>query len=439
MATATKRKPQVWRNRIVGTEAVPPADILANPNNWRTHPGRQRDALRGSLDVVGWVQQVIVNTTTGHLVDGHARVEEAISRGEPTIPVLYVELTPEEEGLVLATLDPIAAMAAADDEKLQALISAIAVDDAGLTALLDELAGTDATKGGLTDPDDVPEPPAEPWVKPGDLFRLGDHRLLCGDSTNANDVARLMDGAKADAIFTSPPYLQQRDYKGQMASDWTALMVGVFRAAALSDDAQLFVNLGPVHRDGQVIRYWDEWIATMESDGWPLFGWYVWDKLNGMPGDWNGRLAPSHEFIFHFASDPQKPEKTVKTKGAEQGRVVWTGSSQRKSDGSLKAWTGKGDRVKPTKIPDSVIRLDVARGGNGTDHPAPFPVGLPRLFIDAYPSAVWLEPFCGSATTVIAAEQAATRCYGMELVPAYVQVAIERWEAFTGRKAEKVA
>lgn len=436
--TEQTRSSGAWRSRIVGSGEEPPDQLAANPRNWRTHPATQRMALRGSLDAVGWVQQVIVNKRTGNVVDGHARIEEALSRGEPAVPVLYVDLSEDEEALVLATLDPIAAMAATDDEKLRQLIAEISVDDAGLQSLLDELAG-DAAKPGLTDPDDVPEPSDEPWVKPSDLFALGDHRLLCGDSTKAEDVARLMDGAKADAIFTSPPYLQQRDYKGHMASDWTALMVGVFRAAALTEDAQVFVNLGPVHREGRVVRYWDDWIMTMELDGWPLFGWYVWDKLNGLPGDWNGRLAPSHEFIFHFASDPQKPEKTVRTKGAEQGRVVWAGSSQRKKDGSLKAWSGKGDRVKPTKIPDSVIRLDLARGGNGTDHPAPFPVGLPRVFIDAYPSAVWAEPFCGSGTTLIAAEQAGTRCYGMELVPAYVQVAIERWEAFTGRKAEKVS
>jgi hypothetical protein len=100
-----------WRNRIVGTGEEAPDQLVANPLNWRTHPGPQRDALRGSLAEVGWVQQVLVNQRTGHVVDGHARVEEALSRQEATVPVLYVDLSPEEEALVLATLDPIGAMA----------------------------------------------------------------------------------------------------------------------------------------------------------------------------------------------------------------------------------------------------------------------------------------------------------------------------------------
>ncbi len=142
-----------WRSRIVGQEQVDPSQLLANPANWRTHPAAQRNALRGSLDTVGWVQQVLVNRTTGHVVDGHARVEEAIDRGESTVPVLYIELSAEEEALVLATLDPIGAMADRDGAKLEALLAEITVDDAGLLALLGDLAGP---KRGFTDPDEVP-------------------------------------------------------------------------------------------------------------------------------------------------------------------------------------------------------------------------------------------------------------------------------------------
>jgi hypothetical protein len=128
-----------WRNRIVGEGEEDPTSLLANPKNWRTHPGRQRDALRGSLGVVGWVQRIIVNRTTGHVVDGHARIEEAISAGAPNVPVLYVELTAEEEDLVLASLDPIGAMAGTDQAKLVELLGDVAVDEAGLSHLLDSL------------------------------------------------------------------------------------------------------------------------------------------------------------------------------------------------------------------------------------------------------------------------------------------------------------
>ncbi len=199
-----------WRSRIVGTGEEAPDQLLANPANWRLHPKAQQDALAGALDEVGWVAQVMVNRTTGHVVDGHARVALALTRGEPTVPVLYVDLDPDEEALVLATLDPIGAMAGRDDEKLRDLLAGITVDDAGLLALLGDLAGNDP-KAGLTDPDDVPETPEEPYVKPGELYVLGDHRLLCGDSTKAEDVARLLDGAAPTLLATDPPYGVQLD------------------------------------------------------------------------------------------------------------------------------------------------------------------------------------------------------------------------------------
>src|SRR5665811_628211 len=85
--------------------------LLANPENWRRHPGTQRDALRGSLGTLGWIQQVLVNKQTGYVIDGHARIEEALTKHEKTVPVLYVDLSPEEERLALATLDPIGEMA----------------------------------------------------------------------------------------------------------------------------------------------------------------------------------------------------------------------------------------------------------------------------------------------------------------------------------------
>src|SRR5450759_4129058 len=202
----TKQAPTVpWRSRIVGSGEEAPDQLVANPLNWRNHPDPQRDALRGSLTEVGWVQQILVNRQSGHVVDGHARVEEALSRNEPTVPVLYVDLSPEEDALVLATLDPIGAMATADTAKLEELLAGISVDDAGLLALLGELAGNDP-KAGLTDPDEVPEPSESPYVKTGDLWVLGEHRLLCGDSTKPGDVARLLDGATPTLLATDPPY-----------------------------------------------------------------------------------------------------------------------------------------------------------------------------------------------------------------------------------------
>jgi hypothetical protein len=139
VASDASAVPSGWRNRIIGSGMEAPEQLLANPSNWRTHPVIQRRALRGSLSEVGWVQQVIVNTVTGFVVDGHARIEEAISRGETAVPVLYVELTPDEERLVLATLDPIGALASSDGARLQELLADVTVDEDGLSALLARL------------------------------------------------------------------------------------------------------------------------------------------------------------------------------------------------------------------------------------------------------------------------------------------------------------
>jgi hypothetical protein len=128
-----------WQNRIVGHGLVDALELIPNPANWRQHPGYQRAALAGALGEVGWVQQVIVNRTTGRLIDGHLRVELARERGEQ-VPVTYVELTEAEERLVLATLDPLAGLAATDETALAELLAGIETQDQALDELLNELA-----------------------------------------------------------------------------------------------------------------------------------------------------------------------------------------------------------------------------------------------------------------------------------------------------------
>ena len=198
-----------WRNRIVDHADVAPGDLVPNPRNWRSHPAEQGRALAGALRDVGWVAEVLVNRTTGNVVDGHLRIELALERGESSVPVTYVDLSEDEERLVLASLDPLAAMAGAEQEQLAALLDGLEPADEALRALLDDLGrqhGLDALRSGLVDPDDVPARPDEPYVSAGDLYLLGDHRLLCGDATDADDIARLLDGARPTLLATDPPY-----------------------------------------------------------------------------------------------------------------------------------------------------------------------------------------------------------------------------------------
>lgn len=131
-----------WQNRIVDHGEASPEQLVANPRNWRKHPAAQRAALERVLDRVGWVQDVIVNRRTSRLVDGHLRAAVALERHEPTLPVLYVDLDETEEALVLATLDPLAAMADADRDALSELVASLAEESGAVQDLLDQIVST---------------------------------------------------------------------------------------------------------------------------------------------------------------------------------------------------------------------------------------------------------------------------------------------------------
>lgn len=416
-----------------------PATLAAHPRNWRTHPERQKTALRESLTEHGWLAAPIYNQRTGRLLDGHARVEDARERGEATIPVRVIDVPERQEKRILASFDRIAELRERDDEALGNLLAELAADG-GLPAGWEpvDLEALIGPQSGLlpgADPDALPDA-VETRCQPGGLWQLGNHRLLCGDSTKREDVERLMDGRRMVLLFTSPPYLQQRDY-GQPIDDWDALMQGVF-ACVPTDTGQILVNLGLVHREGEWLPYWDGWIEWMRQQGWRRFGFYVWDQGHGLAGDWKGRLAPAHEFIFHFNRETQRPRKTKATKHAGE---LYHGTGMREPDGSMRGWSHAGGSVQPRKIPDSVFRVTrhMARGIECQTH-APMAVALAVEVTDTFSKAgdgVY-EPFAGSGTQIIAAEQLGRACYAMEISPQFCDVALARWEAATGQEAQRL-
>jgi hypothetical protein len=141
MSTAEQQAERVasqLRNRITGTGEVDPEKILANPKNWRTHSEHQSEVVAGLLTEIGWVQNVVINRTTGHLIDGHLRVELARKRGEK-LPAVFVELSVDEEDIVLALLDPSGELADFDSVKLDALLGGLETKDAALAALIADL------------------------------------------------------------------------------------------------------------------------------------------------------------------------------------------------------------------------------------------------------------------------------------------------------------
>jgi metal-sulfur cluster biosynthetic enzyme len=160
--------PPVWRNRIVRMGLIRAGDALANEQNWRVHPQAQQNALAGALNEVGWVTGVIVNLRSSEewgrdqgvetIVDGHARIGEALRVSEDTeVPVIYVDLSPSEERLVLATFDPLSAMAIPDRAQLESLLQEVQTGDAAVMAMLSELAEANGITPDRQSPEDFPE------------------------------------------------------------------------------------------------------------------------------------------------------------------------------------------------------------------------------------------------------------------------------------------
>ncbi len=413
-----------------------PSELAENPKNWRTHPPEQIDALTGVISEVGWAGACLFNETTGRLIDGHARKKVAVEQGAERVPVLVGSWTEEQEAKILASLDPIGAMAGADATKLDALLSSISTDNAGLSSLLESLAHDNPIPEVLPEPgaggDEFDTTPADGPTRcqPGDVWLIGGkHRLLVGDCTDKAEVERMMNGVKVGLCFTSPPYAQQRDY-GEKAKekvqDWYALMCGAFAAIPMTDAGQVLVNLGLVHRDGEWVPYWDGWIEWMRAQGWRRFGWYVWDQGPGMMGDWSGRFAPSHEFIWHFNRESVKP---VKARECKYAGASHRGGGQRDEGGTVKPRSEGHDVIQSHAIHDSVFRVNRQGAKAGAEgHPAPYPIGLPTLAIQSWPGDVF-DPFLGSGTTLIAAHRLGRVCYGCEIEPKYADVILRRAEA----------
>jgi DNA modification methylase len=245
-----------WKSRIVGHGEESPDQLLANPENFRIHPKTQQDALAGILSEVGWVQSVIVNRVTGHLVDGHLRVSLALREDEPTIPVAYVDLTPEEERLILATIDPLTGMAVIDKEKLSELLNEVTITNADLEKALREKIG-DLKDGTTLAPDDIPQKKKDAKTKLGDVWALGRHRLMCGDASIPETLRTLLGDEKVSLIVTDPPYFQKVD------EEWDHAFSGY-------EDFLRFID--------SVVSLWTGSLLDRGTSAWfcaPDFAWHI--------------------------------------------------------------------------------------------------------------------------------------------------------------------
>ena len=422
--------------------------LIPFARNPRTHSEAQIAKLASSIVEFGWTQPILVDGANG-IIAGHGRLAAARKLDLQEVPVIELgHLTPAQKRAYVIADNRLALDAGWDEELLSLELAELSEAGYDLTmtgfsneeieellvgaeqALQDESADESEDDAA----DDVPEVPANPVSRPGDVWQIGAHRLICGDATDPAVVRTLMAGELAALCFTSPPYGNQRDYTNTII-DWDALMCGVFSNLPMTPNGQVLVNLGLIHRDNEVIPYWDGWLDWMRTQGWRRFAWYVWDQGPGLPGDWNGRLAPSFEFVFHFNRQARQANKIMPCKFAGQEthlRKDGSSTAMRKKDGTIGGWTAAGTPTQDTKIPDSVIRIMRHKGkiGQDIDHPAVFPVALPQFILESYTDVgeVVFEPFCGSGTTLLAAERIGRVARATEIAPEYVDVAVKRFQ-----------
>jgi DNA modification methylase len=402
-----------------------------------TLPGNPRrgdvSAIRESLEQSGQYRALVVRAGSLEVLAGNHTLMAMRELGWERALCHLVDVDDEQARRIVLADNRTNDLAGYDERLLADLLAQMDGDLAGTgwdQGAVDELlAGLDGDDdaGADTEPS---EPPADPRTKPGDLWLLGDeHRVLCGDATKREDVARLMDGARAALTFTSPPYFDLRDYGGgDLGPDHIASFLPLW-----SEYADLLaVNLGLVTRDGEIVAYWDTFIAAARAGGLKLLAWNVWNREEATSMAAQRMMFPIwHEWVFVFGEGPRKPNRTLRTKhGGET-----TARGQRNANGSIQP--PRIYAVADRKPMGTVLTSPCHKGPTEGDHPAVFPITLPSAYIEAVtaPGDAVADPFAGSGSTLIACENLHRRAYLCEIDARYVDVIVDRWERHTGQTA----
>jgi DNA modification methylase len=430
------------------------------------------EKLKKSIDEFDLVEPLVMNKRGNVLISGHQRLKILKERGDTETEVSIVDLSPERERALNIALNKI--KGDWDLPKLSELLKGLDDDLKDITGFdaeeIDELLGF---KEEVQEDDFDEEAPKEPITQPGDLWLLGNHRLLCGDSTKLTDVERLMNGEKANCVITSPPYAMQRkdDYGGIPADEYPGwffqVASNIYRV--LADSGSFFVNIKEHVEDGQRSPYVMKTIIALVEGGWRYVDQLIWTKP-GLPGGWSNRLRNDFEPV-HFFTKKEKIDWMVQLVEVDEERletlpldlvdmyedlfhftklkkIKFNPRSVGKTSDRIRV-SGSGKQTKGRTGNITVrgrFKRGIARPGNvlqipgnthSLKHSAIFPVKLPAFFIKLTTDVGdnIYEPFSGSGTTIMAAEQLGRNCYAMELSPGYCDLAIKRWEQFTGETA----
>jgi DNA modification methylase len=368
--------------------------LLPYARNARTHDDAQVAQIAASIKEFGFNNPILIADDQS-IVAGHGRLAAARKLGLAEVPVVRLShLSDTQRKAYILADNRLALNAGWDNDLLKLELQELEIEGVDLEMLgfskeeLDGLLNSLEPTEGLTDEDAVPEPPEEPITKPGDIWILGKHRLMCGDSTSVDAVNKLMNGDKADMVFTDPPY--NIDYQGvkdkreKIKNDKMPDNEFVdFLTESLMGCETMYVccswHYSHLFRDA-MIR-----IARKPK------AMIVWDKVN--PAQHLDKYFKQHEIIFYYGD--YGGQKTLRGD-------VWTLKRQRNT-------------VHPTMKPVELIEIALQ---------------------DNASKMVVYDGFGGSGSTLIACEKTGRSCRMMELDPKYCDVIVKRWEEFTGKKAE---
>jgi DNA modification methylase len=417
---------------------LPLDDIEPATRNPKRHAG---DAIAASIERFGYVEPIVMDERTGRLVAGHGRLEQlraardagnaapdgvkVLRSGVWQVPVNrgWSSKDDAEAEAYLAASNRLVELGGWDDGELGRMLADITAVDADLARIAgfqdDDLKRLlDGAQGGASpksDADDVPALPAKVITQPGDVWLLGSHRLVCGDSRDRDLVKQLLGEHKATLAFTSPPYASQRKY--DEASGFTPIPPDDYAAwfeavqdsvaAILAANGSWLVNIKEHADDGQRSLYVKDLVAAhVRQWSWCFIDEFCWvDTKNGVPGAWRNRFKDAWEPVFHFAKKTSGFVFNPMANATDSDAVFsYSPETAKTKTGSgllgEKATTERAGRARPSNV------VHIAASSSG-GHSAAFPVALPEWFIRTFSDVgqIVFDPFLGSGTTLIAAER----------------------------------
>jgi DNA modification methylase len=388
--------------------------LIPYVNNSRTHDDAQVAQIAASIKEFGWTNPILTDGDNG-IIAGHGRLMAARKLGMTTVPVIELEGMSEAQKKAYVIADnKLALNAGWDLEVLKLELDALADDgfDVELTGFsLDELnaLNPEVVNEGLTDEDAVPDVPDEPITKLGDIYQLGNHRLMCGDSTSIDAVEKLMDGQKASLVVTDPPW-------------------NVAYGTNLANNAQGYKAREIMNDNFSTTKEWEDFLTGVTScidavtlSGCPLYcvmgasEWPAIDKaLRDAGFHWSSTIIWAKDTLVLSRKDYHTQYEPIWYGWKENGPRIWVVKDRKQSD----LWECKRPKrsdLHPTTKPVELIERAVLNSSNN--------------------GVIVFEPFGGSGSTLIACEKTGRINRSMELDPKYCDVIVKRWEEFTGKKA----